>query len=135
MEWTDRDNDDLEYDGEYIITSQQGFLLTPTIAQELSAELLKWADIQKVAASVGKRYLTRDWEVVKYDGTQDVIARVWRNKHGRFEPDEMVIDVAHKIDHTWKADSRGPIRADSYSKNVYYVRVSDLPDDMKGGPK
>jgi len=83
----------------------------------------------------GKRYLTRDWKVVHYDGTQDVVARVWRNKPGRFAPDEMVFDVAHKSARCWPISFDSPVSADKYSNLVYYVRVSDLPDDMKGGPK
>jgi len=134
MQWYDRDNYCLKYDDGFIYADEYGFILTPTSARELSAELLKWADEQPIEAVIGKRYLTRDWEVVKYDGTQDVVARVWRNKPGRFEPDEMVIYVAHKVNSGWKADYT-PVKSRRYSDLVYYVRVSDLPDDMKGGPK
>jgi len=116
MIWCDREHDEIEYEGEWICTSESGFYLTPTIARELSSELLKWADTQPIESVIGKRYLTRDWEVVKYDGTQDVVARVWRMKRWRFQPGEKVFS--------------------QYVDGLeYFVRVSDLPDDMKGGSK
>lgn len=91
-------------------------------------KLLKWASRQPI---IGKRYLTRDWEVVRYDGTQDVVARVWRNKGGRFK-DEMVFSVGHMELNDFTIQR---VYANRYSNLVLMVRVSDLPDDMKGGPK
>lgn len=138
-DWTDKDGDTLSTtlcaDGLIIWTSHDGgFCITPTIARDIAKALTEWADQQPIEAIIGKRYLTRDWEVVKYDGTQDVVARVWRNKPGRFDPDEMVFEAGRHNDPGWITSSEPTIAA-GYSGKMYFVRVSDLPDDMKQGKR
>lgn len=80
-----------------------------------------------------KRYLTRDWQVVKYDGTQDVVARVYVHKPGRFDQNEEVWVVgpdSKKYKTKPKAHNYG-----HKGERWLMVRHTDLPDGMKCGPK
>jgi len=87
---------------------------------------------------IGKRYLTRDWKVVRYDGTQDVVARVYAHKPGRFKDDEDVCVVGNESMSGCASRFRSMAKYWTlFEKGDRWlmVRVSDLPDDMKGGPK
>jgi len=87
---------------------------------------------------IGKRYLTRDWKVVRYDGSQDVVARVYAHKPGRFAEEDHVGIVGNEDGQNYPIV---PGLAGQYNPNwpkgerFLMVRVSDLPDDMKDGPK
>jgi len=84
LEYQDKDGDTVSIDmidGDIVISLET---YEDTTYSELSAytaraialELIRLADeIDNPAAKIGKRYLTRDWKVVRYDGTQDVRAR------------------------------------------------------------
>lgn len=84
MEWFGKDDKSVRFDKDGYICAYEGTWLTPTLARDIAKSLNEWANSQPIEAVIGKRYLTRDWEVVKYDGTQDVVARVYKkNTNGR----------------------------------------------------
>jgi len=128
-------DEDVTYSGLLPDTARAIALALIRLADEIEPrQKTEVKDLGFILLCHGKRYLTRDWKVVRYDGSQDVVARVYTHKPGRFKDDEEVWAVSQRGYKEWIIDH---CVGSTYltDNNILMVRVSDLPDDMKGGPK
>jgi len=97
-------------------TYRGGKLCIDTTNAETSErfENMEWHEVKPIRGGkiifvpkIGKRYLTRDWEVVRYDGSQDVVARVYKESKTDFDNE------------CWDVKGR-----------IFYYDSRQLPSDM-----